>query len=435
MNKIILIVIIRGILGSGSERPAKRARGDEPEPGETIQTRAVVKIGMTAEGRILERYNADIVAERYGKRMGDTIVTLEAHDTKYASSLPNRNATILSQIYASHIIPTTNNHLLSRATQSVLYKAAMGGKPYVLKYTANCIEVDSESHLIQTNNSPYIHPAIVESVFSNRASKLGLGPKMYSLSPPTTLCDTQEGNCHFRMTPTYYQDCATNPNSSLRFILMDFVDGTNLYLYKRQFVNATVPIYKALIIGERLMAMVEKLHVEAKIVHGDIHGSNIMVKESDDGKSVSLNFVDFGRATVNGRKSEIPINNPFWAIHFLFSPWEILGYTTAARDDVARAVQVIARLMFPLKYEEDEASGEDEDVLRRKLGKDFFNYAKYDPLSSLSGMDEGQKANVRFHLDLIAYLVQDMTDINSVPPYTAIRNALREAREIVEPFA
>ncbi len=219
---------------------------------------------------------------------------------------------------------------------------------------------------------------------------------------------------------------------------MDFVEGTNLFSYKRSFANATVPIHQALLIGEKLIEMVETLHSEAGIIHGDIHGSNIMVTESDYGKSVSLRFVDFGRSTVHGHKSELRIHKRFWTTHKFFSPWEILGYTTAARDDVMNAVQVIARLMFPLEYEDDEVSASKsggEEILRWKLGTNFFNYPKYDPLSGLPGMTESQKADVRFHLDLIVYLVQDMTDINSVPPYVAIRNALREAREIVQPFA
>ena len=309
----------------------------------------------------------------------------------------------------------------------------------MLKYSANCLELDFENQLIRENHSRYIHPAIVDSMFSNRAFKFGLAPRIYFLSPPTTLCEEQKGNCAFKMTPTLYQKCAANPNASLRFVLMDFVPGRNLYDYKRGFYNATVPIGNALMVGEELIGMLEKLHLKAKIIHGNIHSHNIMVKESNNGKNVSLTFIDFGRAAVNGPKSAVPVHRAFQASAHIRSPWEILGYTTAARDDVMRAVELIARLMFPLEYADDvfrAAQRGGRDILRWKLGTNFFKYSKYDPLSAFPEMNESQKSDVRFHLNLIAFLVQEMTDdINTVPPYAAIRRALAAAREIVEPFA
>ena len=70
-----------------------------------------------------------------------------------------------------------------------------------------------------------------------------------------------------------------------------------------------------------------------------------------------------------------------------------------------------------------------------ETGNEFFQLFNYDPLSELTGMSEGEKFDVRFYLDLVAHLVQQMESINTLPPYAEIRSALGVAREIVAPFA
>jgi hypothetical protein len=104
---------------------------------------------------------------------------------------------------------------------------------------------------------------------------------------------------------------------------------------------------RAFEIGEALINVLERIHTTGRFVHGDIHMTNVMV---ESGSPVELSLIDFGRSFQNIRKQTDRIRASGWSTHPLFSMWEIDGFTSSARDDVARAVELVARLMLPEIY-------------------------------------------------------------------------------------
>ena len=441
----LLLLLIIGISFNsvfGSEPPTKRMRSSEittepPTPPAEVYYSAVENVGIYTNGLLIEQYNHSIVEEYYGDDMSTILTALIPHDYKHVASLPNKNLTFYNQQTAAHFILRLDRRL-SRSTESTLFLSDMHGTEVVVKYQANCIELDFSDSLIRKNYSPYIHPLVVETIFAKKASKLGIAPNVHFLSPPTTLCENKTGTCSFSMDDDFYELCANHRDSSMRFIVSEFVQGVSLYEYKPKYMTTGNTLERALRIGEQLISMLEKLHTEAKIVHGDIHAGNIMVQGTVDGKQISLKLIDFGRAKANKPRSESIIREPYWVSHCLYSAWEMLGYTPTARDDVARAVQAIARLFFPEEYENHEgliADISSQEIVKWKLEENFFEYSGYDPLVPFVGLNDTRKAEFRGHLLEIVELVRGMTQVNSVPPYAEIRSALMAAREIVVPFA
>ena len=419
-----------------TEPPTKRVRVSElteEEPDDEPEYRAVENVAIYSNGLLAEKYNHSIVEDFYGEDFSRILSGLIIRDRNLSASIPNRNATVFdNQRVANHQVKLAKT--LSRATQSSLFLAQLNGKPVVIKYQANCIELGSESSFIRRNYSPYIHPLLVETMFTMRAAKLGIAPNLYFLSPPTTLCESKKGICSFTMHNDWYTRCAKHPHASMRFVVSEFVHGVSLYHYKIRYMSSGIPLEKALRIGEQLVALLERLHTEARVVHGDIHAGNIMIHETADGKNISLKLIDFGRATANQLRSELEIREPFWASHPLYSAWEILGFTPSARDDIARAVQTIARMVFSAEYETHEGLIEDisvEELVKWKLEVNFFDYPGFDPLEKVIGLNDILKTEFRSHLQRVVELVQSMKQVNSIPPYAEIRSALMAARQIV----
>jgi serine/threonine protein kinase len=93
------------------------------------------------------------------------------------------------------------------------------------------------------------------------------------------------------------------------------------------------------------------------IVHGDIHGGNIMLEYAEGttvdvhrdpvtGKIQGLKFIDFGRSFKP--ESDVPtspVYRRFIHYHQMFTHWQIEGYTWSKRDDMYKLIHMIAMLM------------------------------------------------------------------------------------------
>ena len=99
-----------------------------------------------------------------------------------------------------------------------------------------------------------------------------------------------------------------------------------------------------------VMVLVQKLHQEAKIVHGDIHFGNIAFRSSEN-LSAGLLLLDFGRsfsvADTDTRGNELPekVNAGYQWSDYLLSPWEIAGYRTTRRDDIFRVLLMLSYML------------------------------------------------------------------------------------------
>jgi serine/threonine protein kinase len=104
------------------------------------------------------------------------------------------------------------------------------------------------------------------------------------------------------------------------------------------------PSYHLHLMAARAIEILREVHKRG-IVHGDVHGRNIMFEPTATDIAGSLTFIDFGRAhpfldsdgnplTDSGRNA-ITSNFNEW----LLSPWELEGTVLSRRDDLIRLVE------------------------------------------------------------------------------------------------
>ena len=394
--------------------------------------RAVYNIGVAENGRILERYNPAIVERHYGPWLAGMLGPLVEKDVNSTLFIPN---VLVPREETSILGLVRLGPSLAVSKQSVIY--TVSDKPGVLiKYQANCIELEMQAQLVQ---KPFLHPSVVEFAFTRRASRFGLAPKVVSLSPPVGLCDRKEGKCSFDLSEGDFAACRAEPHSSLRYMIMERVRGSDLFSYKYDYTNETVPFVTGVLIGEEMMRMIEQLHTRAKIVHGDIHLGNVMIQEITE-ESVKMQFIDFARSFENNERPMGKLQSNFWSTHQLFSPWELAGYYPAARDDVYRVVEGVARLINPPEYTEflDFVTRiHPQMILAWKSKKNIFliprtskshPFTPYDPVERLE-IHASKRAEIRDLLEHVLSLVRGMKDdINATPPYAEIGEVFRKCR-------
>jgi hypothetical protein len=217
-----------------------------------------------------------------------------------------------------------------------------------------------------------------------------------------------------------------------------------------------VPFKTAMALGASLMSTLETLHRIAGIIHGDIHLGNVMVELNTSGE-FNLKLIDFGRAFPNLPMPSEPKYPLASFYHYMFSVWEIEGYYAAARDDVVRALQLVAHLMNPPEYfdmeERLQRLGPNMLLKFKKTANIFMVYphkltsgqttnsvtasdGSFDPVSKLKVAPE-TSAKIRENLAKILQIAQKMNNVNSIPPYEEIRLLFEElydlSTEVSEP--
>ena len=393
--------------------------------------RAVLSEGITRSGRIVEKYNLEIISNHYGNATATLVSRLAGFDASNTEHLPNTMDTVFENTVMGKL---RLGAPVSISTQSIIYRI-QDRDDLLIKYQANCIELDLQADL---RTRPYLHPSVTETIYSTASWRLGIGPAIHTLSPPTQLCESMTGKCAFDMPPQAYEICKADMNSSFRYLIMSRVPGSDLGAYKATFPDGIVPMERTFEIGEALIGVLERIHTTGRFVHGDIHMTNVMV---ESGSPVKLSLIDFGRSFQNIRKQTDRIRASGWSTHPLFSMWEIDGFTPSARDDVARAVELVARLMLPEIYTAFEvllAKQSWELILRWKREANIFRLPavdgvveeEYDPVENLPLVDESTKDLIRGHLAHILSLVRNMTDINGIPPYGALRESIAACRNL-----
>ena len=229
--------------------------------------------------------------------------------------------------------------------QSVLFDI-VGRPDLLIKYQTNCEEVDSFDSLL--------HPLIPDYWYMRESFMLGLSPEPLFLSPPA-LFENLYGFANdrkyiFKMGNVNAVDCAMN-KGVVRYMIMRKLRGMSLHQYRQRFPHSIIPMDIAAQITRTVIHGLERLHNEARIVHGDIHSGNILLEQSSIVGQLRLQFVDFGRAfrdkrnLTNDRVTGIGQWN-----HWLCSPWQLDGRVWGRRDDVYKAIHIFAMLINPLEY-------------------------------------------------------------------------------------
>jgi len=304
---------------------------------------------------------------------------------------------------------------------------------YLIKFQANCDELRNAIH----DKEHVLHPLLPDYWYAKEAFSNGLAIEPIFLSPPSFLCKNKTGKCGFDMTDQEFDTCSER-RGTIRYMIMKRSLGMNLMEAKRSHPIGHFSFVDSLAIGVSLFRMLEKLHQQVGVVHGDIYASNVMMVPAAKG-GYSLRLIDFGRAFRNMQKSNSRKFEVGRFEYFLFSFWQSEGMQWAARDDLIKTLQLMAQLMNPDEYFVFEKFIMNKGhATQWKFKREAFIFEippgipgidSYDPIDLL-GISEDAKDAIRQRLAGVLHLVRSLDDINQVPLYSRIISELQECRNL-----
>ena len=417
----------------GGPPTAKRARMEAP----MVRVSEGLDVGVLSRRyqRIFEVYNYTEISRVYGEEFAGNLWDIVRQDESHDQFTPQPN------LNGSENTPYGVLELGARVAsseQSVIFRI-VGHPNMLIKYQANCMELDPKSRVSDTH---YVHPLVVDYIFGKKAAVAKVGPRIFYLSPPSQVCLSKRGKCGFKIDNEDFHSCVNRPGASLRYMIMERVNGESLHTFKERFHDGIVPFHTSLLIGFAMIAHLERLHTVAKTVHGDIHNGNIMLDHIDDRNgTISLKFIDYGRAFTNSERLNETIRKLGWAEDCLFSRRELEGYDPAPRDDIERAIHITAQLMMPWSFDDAEETISEYGafaVLQWKRSGYWFIQPRlvgdvtpgYDPVAGLRVAEE-YKYQIRYNLQVILRKIREMGTVNSIPPYADLLQGFRSTRSLV----
>lgn len=271
------------------------------------------------------------------------------------------------------------------------------------------------------DESVIIHPLSREYYYMKRIQNLHISPKVIHLSGPTNL-DNFENVPHkfaFRLSNTEREECRGQP---VRFMLIKKIDGPSLSELWRHSISMKTIVQ----IGQQMITVLQKLHTVGGIQHGDVHSGNWVI----DRNAGRLFLIDFGMAQLI-RQTHIPDPLEPFKNHVLFSPWEQAGYSPEPRDDVYRAVFILAEFVVGhTRLVEWFAGKSGPAAIEAKLTVDLFNVGQPAPTiigtvatNVLGLVFPTQPPPVAPQWTRIMRIVQEMQP-NTPPPYEEILTEL-----------
>lgn len=254
--------------------------------------------------------------------------------------------------------------LLGKSINSAVYQVLVPGaeEVYAVKYYAFC-ETSEDSIARETtvlNKLNELEPDVApEHFYSSEAGRLlptaGKGKLSYELPK----CSSDEG--------TY-----------IRYMVMERVSST---LYHMLSYHGRIPIPLAAAMTLQVIRLIKAIH-QLDVVHGDIHLCNVAIRKK---RTKQLVLIDFGLARYGelldpSAYATPNIDRPLWC-HGFISAWESLGWQSSFRDDIYRAIQMMAILVHGQQYyEQMEAicnqwakQGHKQHYLELKSESNFFD--------------------------------------------------------------
>ena len=297
----------------------------------------------------------------------------------------------------------------------------------VIKYEIQCLRLNKE-----------IHPLLRDAWYANETFSYGISPHIHFVSPPTAPCESLTGKCAFTMSPDDWDDCL-HYRGALRYMIFSRSEGWSLHSYRRSRFRdhgGAMSVADAMRIGYTLIGILKKLHLEVGIVHGDINSPNILIERSSNSTNATaynLKLIGFGWAFLNPKSPlpNVPVTPPGYFYQDLFTYWQLRGYAWSARDDVLKAINVVAHLMHPLEYlkmEKDMKSSGYAALEDWKCKQNWFITARRDPVALLE-IQNPQKMRIYALMETILNIGRSMK-INGPLPYDDLRMAMLECAEI-----
>ncbi len=305
--------------------------------------------------------------------------------------------------------------LIYRGYESSVYRVA-NHQGLLIKYQADCEESTIE-----------LHPLIAEWWNGKEAFEAGVSPELLFLSPPIPFTSSLSFERRFVIPKKHLDSCLAN-SATLRFLVMKEIEGAkDLFAYAALFPGYVVPFNYAMTIGKLVVEKFKVLHTI--LVHGDVHPGNILV--SLNGTEIErVWIIDFGRSRPNEPADPKPIVQPFHYFHPALSPWQILGYEWAARDDVYNFIRALALVMNGPPYAHHESrlmKGGRANVMGwKQYGYIFTIPIRLGEMMSsrtpFEFLPRERRVTARNALWRIVSKVRSLEQVNAIPPYDEIQN-------------
>ncbi len=242
----------------------------------------------------------------------------------------DKEPNILNQIEFTPFGMISLKEIVARTETSTIH-AIRDYPSVVVKYQIDC------------HNDKYLE---YEYIVMHAIQPLGISPRAYYLSKPSfqfvrELWRPDYPKTYFKTRPS--ASCAGKP---VQFIIMD-ATGSDLAIFAYAF-SASISLRDIGIVGRKLIALLQILHEEGQHVHGDIHPGNVAFRHplassvNRDFEQAELVLIDFGRSY----NIDSPlVTYEYQENHALLSQWEMSGFHSTQRDDVFRAIMIIAAMV------------------------------------------------------------------------------------------
>ena len=391
--------------------------------------------GVTHRGRFVEFYDSNRVAATYGADMvrilREQLVLDDRHDLFTPAT--QRNDFIQNTPYGELAI----GHPIARSGESTVFTLPqLPG--FLIKFQANCNEIWDHSVVGDT----VVHPLILDTWYGHEASRIDLSMAPNFVSPPAALCRDMDGICKFRGMSLYdYHHCRAH-GGSIRYMIIKKSMGFSLGTAARNY-GGSMPLKTVFDLGVTMMYILQKLHVEAKIVHGDIHAENVFLEPLGVDERFGVKFIDFGRASrVVPVWPELPrVDRDELHPPYQFTQWMNDGYHWTQRDDVMKTIQMLTHLMYNeyeyIRIEKHYMQMGNAAQKEFKINHDlFFPITPWNQTNRLDAVSplkipEENKIQIRTELAHILGLVRGLNSTNSVIPYAELRESFRRCSQLV----
>lgn len=296
---------------------------------------------------------------------------------------------------------------------SVLYETRDG---MYLKYELNCDAVKSGA----------MHPLVREYVVQREIADLNISMEILYLSNAMKFELPLTPKTDVSLSPEKLVECAKHPLSSVRLLVMKKGGQTlDEIAVKNRF---GIPVKRALDYTIQLLKLIESLH-SRDIVHGDIHPGNVVTVS--DG---TLRLIDFGKSFFSsdfeGHK-EI-IYKPLSFVHCLLSPYNLQGSRFGFRDDLYKALHVLAVLMMGDSFSEYcsrlATSSDPQALLKFKNEGFYFTRPRACPIESIPDIDQTTKLAIKHHLGEAMQIARSQFFVDRPVPIADVVSHLEEAR-------
>ena len=422
---------------SSSEISAARAVSNTPTAFPRQVVPGIHVVGTSDRGRVVEWYNETLVSEFINWDVVERLEKQIKADRQFDLFTPNLhmadpdgNPPALTEY--TPLGEISLGRRIYKGIESGIYEI-QGMEEYLIKYQANCDEVRDGISL----REPVLHPLLPDYWYSKRAAPISAS--VVFLSPPAFLCKEKIGKCDFGLSDEEYTQCSEN-FGTVRFMIMKKEAGNDLQTLRGHYPRGIVPFGNVMGLATHLILILEQLHTKAKIVHGDIHAGNVLIVNPKPGVTI-MKLVDFGRAF---RIVQRPNRQRYPARkfrHFLYSHWQSQGLEWGPRDDLMRALQLVAQIMNPWSYMDYESALQErgQAVLLAFKNSSFIfvqpeflsDQRPFDPIQRLR-IEPEAKNFIRKQLSGILDQIRALSDVNALPNYKDIIDKFEICRKLAD---